>query len=216
MTKRNIPSLTVMAYRHLTDVIGDAGAGQSHMAYISVLSVSETTGEDLEHHINRFRADGVTHLILDFRRNSGGYLGIAVDIANLLVPGGEPIFQTETAQGRRRTTYSTNQALPFEEVVVLVDVFTASAAELIAAAMQDAGVATIIGQVTYGKGTIQRVFMLPNGGGLSFTTDEYFRGNGGQINEIGVTPDIFVEMSPLDYETYRDGGILEALRVFNR
>ena len=159
--------------------------------YVQISSVGLSTGNDLRTAIRQMRYEGVTGILIDLRGNTGGYLDITIDIANQLVPQGV-VLQTINQAGRTRTYSSTLQEQPFENIVVLVNRFTASAAEVIASALQDSEVAIIIGEQTFGKGLVQSVYPMPTGGALKITTEKYFRRNGGEINNIGVAPCIEV------------------------
>ena len=163
--------------------------------YMQVSTFARATGGDVRRALNDMRRDGVTGIILDLRSNSGGYLDVTMDIANMLVPQGV-VLQTVNNEGRRRTYTSSLRRFPFESMVVLVNRFTASAAEVIASALQDANVAIVAGEPTFGKGLVQSIYALTAGGALMLTTEEYFRRSGGQINEIGVIPCVAVERDP--------------------
>ena len=139
----------------------------------------------------------------------------ALDICSLLVPRG-PVLYVVDAYKERYTFRSYLDKKPFANLVVLVDEYTASAAELITAALQDAGAAVVIGTNTFGKGTVQTWFPLSNKGTMKITTAEFFRRSGEKLNGIGVIPDFEVEMHYDDYETPNDAAILKALEVLKR
>jgi carboxyl-terminal processing protease len=101
-------------------------------------------------------------------------------------------------------------------MAVLVDENTASAAELLSAALQDAEAAVIIGRTTFGKGVVQSVFSLPAGGSFKLTTEEYFRRSGEKVNGVGVTPDYEIETELGDYETPRDGMLRKAVELLSQ
>jgi carboxyl-terminal processing protease len=211
MLKREIASTTVFT-DSLEDLMGDEGKGLDHIRYVAVSSISNNTGRALQRVIEQLQREGVTKLILDLRGNAGGYLDVAIEIGNMLIPSG-PVCFTVDNRGRRESLNSTLQVLPFQQVVVLVDEATASAAELIAAAMQDAGSGILVGETTYGKGVVQSIFNISGGGGLKLTTEEYLRRSGGKVNGIGVTPDYVVPTPRTDYETPRDKGLLKAVEL---
>ena len=159
-------------------------------AYIRVVSVGDETA-------NEFRAaleqiSDARGLILDLRGNSGGYLNTTVELANMLVPAG-PILTAYTNFGQSYAPVSTLENAPFYgKIIVLTDQSTASAAEVIASALQDSGAAIVVGQTTYGKGLIQSTF-ISELGVLKLTTEEFFRRNGETLNGVGVIPDIYVD-----------------------
>jgi carboxyl-terminal processing protease len=160
----------------------------------------------------QMRREGVTGLILDLRGNTGGYLDVTLEICRMLVPRGI-ILQTVGAAGRTRTFSSHLNAPPFGTMVVLTDRYTASAAEVIASALQDSGAAIVVGERTYGKGVIQSFFVNPSGGALRLTTEEYFTRNGNAINNVGITPDVEVAR---DNRQNHDGTLEKALEIILR
>ena len=209
MVKREIKSLTVFTDK-LSDLLGPS-VNAAQYRYISVTMVAENTAVDLKNAVAACKAAGVKGIVLDLRGNTGGYLDIAVDICRILVPEGA-IYHQRDARGRRHSEYTFLKEKPFGKMVVLVDSHTASAAELIASALQDSGAALIIGETTYGKGVIQTLFSLPAGGALKLTNYEFFRRGGGALNGVGVTPDVIIEeMDYYVYETPEDTALIKAL-----
>lgn len=211
MYKREIHT-TVYADR-MENILGPQTRADA-FRYICITSISGTTADDLREIITSLKKEGVTGIVIDMRGNGGGYLETAVDICSQIVPKG-PVVHTVDSKGSQNTTYSALAKSPFEKMVVLVDGNTASAAELITAALQDAKAAVVIGETTYGKGVIQTLFPLITGGGFKLTTEEYLRRSGEKINKIGVTPDIAIEMNAVDYETSTDTALIKALEVLS-
>jgi len=193
--KEEIRSPTVIVERlhHLPEA--DGLNGLQDFRYMQISTVGLTTGRDVQLALSQMQNEGVQGIILDLRGNTGGYLEVAVEIANLMVPRGI-VLQTVSRSGRRYTYSSLLEEVPFDNVVVLVNRFTASAAEAIAAALQDSDAAVIIGEPTFGKGLVQSVYGIRTGGALMLTTEEYFRRNGEAINGVGVIPNVLVERSP--------------------
>jgi carboxyl-terminal processing protease len=164
-------------------------ANQDRYRIVRITGVGANTANDLRQAISYMQNEGVRGIIIDLRGNGGGYLDVTVDIANQIVPTGT-VLQTVNQAGRRRTYTSVLDEVPFENVVVLINRFTASAAEVIASALQDADAAILVGETTFGKGSVQTVYALRDGGVFKLTTEIYFRRNGEAINGIGVIPDI--------------------------
>ncbi|MCL2603425.1 MAG: S41 family peptidase [Defluviitaleaceae bacterium] len=135
---------------------------------------------------------GIRALIIDVRNNPGGSMPAVVQITNRLVPEGI-ITYTEHADGRREYHRATEEYLGLP-LVVLVNGRSASASEILAAAVQDTGAGTIIGTQTYGKGSVQNLMYLSDGHAVKMTIAKYFTPNGISIHGIGVTPDVVVEM----------------------
>ncbi len=160
--------------------------------YIKISTFTENTYTDFQKALNNFKEDGKTKLILDLRGNTGGYVEEAVNVAKLIVPNGVII----TARDKRGniTTYSSDlKTKPYEKCVVLVDGMTASAAEIVASAMQDSGAAKIVGEQTFGKGVMQSVMSFDDVGVIKMTTMEYSSRYGKKINGVGITPDVTVD-----------------------
>jgi carboxyl-terminal processing protease len=206
--KAPISSLTVF-----TDTILNlTGEDYPGIGYINLSSFSENTAVDLQLAFDNLKNAGIDKLILDMRLNAGGYLDVAEDICDMLVPAG-PMYHTRDAAGNEHTENSKLETSPFSQIVVLVDEYTASAAELLSAAMQDAEAAVIVGQTTYGKGVVQTIYGLPAGGAFKLTTQEYFRRSGEKVDGVGVVPDHKVSSEIKDYETPEDKMLLKAIEL---
>ena len=193
----SFPSVTVESLKNLQE---DYGLNYlEFFRHIRINTMGYNASNYVRQALSQMKAEGVEGIILDLRGNAGGYLHVTIDIANQLVPQGV-VFQTIDRAGRIRTYSSLLAEAPFDNIVVLVDRFTASAAEVIASALQDSNAAVIVGETTFGKGSIQSIYTLNIGGALILTTGEYFRRSGEAINGIGVIPCIFVQQSqdPMD------------------
>jgi len=142
-----------------------------------------------------------TGLIVDLRSNPGGYLRSALEMTGLFFPEGTLILYREGRDWKDREDYFAPDGPDFPEVpiVFLVDRNTASAAEILAGCLQDFDRAVIVGEKTFGKGSIQQVYQLRNGGGLRQTVAKYFFPSGRTINKTGVEPDIEIEGSHAGY-----------------
>ena len=197
-------------FQEATNVVG-INADLSRFRYMRLSMVGRQSGDDVRQALDQMRAEGVESLILDLRSNGGGDLNATLDIGNQIIPRGV-ILQSVNQSGRRRTYSSTLQEQPFENIVVLVDRYTASAAEVIASALQDSGAGIVIGETTFGKGTVQMFYAMRTGGYLRLTVEEYFRRNGETIDGIGVIPDILVE----DHRDFSAGGRNEIDPVLTR
>ncbi|MEN6389620.1 MAG: S41 family peptidase [Syntrophomonas sp.] len=137
----------------------------------------------------------VKGLILDLRNNGGGEFESSINIASIFLSGKDVVSSVD-AKGNKEV----RQALPGNTVtmplVVLVNGDSASAAEILAGALQDNKRAVLVGEKTYGKGLVQTVFPLPDGGALKLTTQKYFTPQGNDINKIGIVPDFKVSNDP--------------------
>ena len=144
--------------------------------------------------LNAFKEVGVRGIIFDVRSNTGGQLDICLDICDMVLPEGLIVY-TEDRNGRRENYYSDAEHCEIP-MVVLVNEMSASASEIFAAAIQDYGVAKIVGTKTFGKGIVQTQYEFPSdGAGMQLTTSRYFTPKGRSIHGEGVTPDVVVEMN---------------------
>lgn len=144
--------------------------------------------------LNAFKEAGVRGIIFDVRSNTGGQLDICLDICDMVLPEGLIVY-TEDRNGRRENYYSDAEHCEIP-MVVLVNEMSASASEIFAAAIQDYGVAKIVGTKTFGKGIVQTQYEFPSdGAGMQLTTSRYFTPKGRSIHDEGVTPDVVVEMN---------------------
>lgn len=164
---------------------------EDNIGYIKITEFNNHTLENVLIALKRFNMNKVDKIIFDVRNNPGGSLSEVVNVLRFLVPEG-PIVHVKYADGETETYYSYNDEVAFK-LAVLVNNGSASASEIFAGAIQDTGVGTIIGTTTYGKGTVQTIIPLVNGGGIKLTIAEYFTPNMNPVNKIGIKPDIVVE-----------------------
>jgi carboxyl-terminal processing protease len=157
---------------------------------------------------------GATSIVFDLRGNPGGYISTAQAIASEFMTPGELIFTVEhEGQVDRWEAQEGGLAQSDDiEVVVLVDAGSASASEIVAAALQESGRATLVGQPTFGKNTVQIWNDLPNGGGLRLTTDRWFTPSHDTVADGGVVPDVVVE-APEDPASEEDPQLDRALEI---
>jgi carboxyl-terminal processing protease len=178
-----------------------------------------STTRDVRKLIERLKADGgVDGLVLDLRENGGGHLSEAIGLVNLFVPKG-PVVQLRETGGRVEVLESEDQGVAYDgPLTILVDRFSASASEIFAAAMQDYGRGLVIGQETYGKGSVQNLYPLdryalgqdPGYGQLTVTIGMYYRVTGDSTQNRGVVPDLRLPsaISPDEVgESSRDGSL---------
>lgn len=146
---------------------------------------------DFKKKLEKLSDEGVKVLILDLRGNSGGLLSEAVDLARIFIDEGIIVIVKEK---KSTITYSGKDTKYAEiPLVVIVDKGSASASEIFAGAIQYHNRAKLVGNTTFGKGTVQKIYSLPDGSGIKFTTADYFLSSDKSINEVGVIPDIIVE-----------------------
>lgn len=179
-----------------------------NIGYISISSFIETTGEDFSQALKELEEDGAQGLVLDLRDNGGGLVDACVQVADEFLDEGVVVY-VEDRDGNR-TDYDAKDGKTDLKTVVLVNENSASASEILAAALQDKGF-EIVGQTTYGKGVIQSTAQLEDGSALKLTIMQYFSPDGNAINEKGVTPDHQVANEENSGE---DAQLDEALSLF--
>lgn len=149
-------------------------------------------GEGVENifsdYMEKCEKEKIEKMILDLTECPGGYVHVMNAIANEIMPSGK--IMTAKFKNREETYYSELEKCPFEEIVVKVSSQTASAAEILAAGLQEAGVAKVVGVNTYGKTSIQSFHRLESGAAFKLTCGEYLTRNGNDISKTGVVPDI--------------------------
>jgi carboxyl-terminal processing protease len=178
------------------------------VAYVQLLGFSRGAHVELKDEIDRLDEAGAKGLVLDLRGNGGGLLTEGVLTSSLFVEDGA-IVSTKRRNGGDETFDAVGDALPERPMVVLINGDTASASEILTAALQDSGVAEVVGQTSFGKGTFQEVIPLDNGGALDLTVGQYLTRNGESVNGTGIAPDV---KAPDDPSTRRDEGLARALR----
>jgi carboxyl-terminal processing protease len=168
------------------------------IGYIQIREFSDHTGEQFDDSLNGLLKKGIDGLVIDLRNNPGGLLDSAVEVAEPFFKKGELIVYTQGRRPADRENYlSETEGDPLKiPVAVLVNQGTASAAEIVTGALKDAGRGVIVGERSYGKGSVQSIFKLKNGEGLRLTTAHYFTPSGNLIHAKGVTPQVEVVMSP--------------------
>ncbi len=177
--------------------------GQLRVGYIELDEFSAHAAEQMKEAIEDLQTQGVSGFVLDLRGNPGGLLFASVDIARMFLENGK-IVRTSDRRGGDRQFWANRTALTDLPLVVLVDRNSASASEILAGAFKDNGRATIVGDRTFGKGTVQSVYSLSDGSGLAVTISRYYSPSGIDINRQGVAPDIMVKLTREDKQQLRN------------
>jgi carboxyl-terminal processing protease len=186
--------------------------GGEPVGYVRLLSFTKGVHAELRQAIERLDERGAEGLVLDLRGNGGGLLTEAILVSSLFVEDGVIVSTKARTQGDREYE-AIGSALPERPIVVLVDKGTASAAEILTAALAEEGLGTVVGEQTFGKGSFQQVFPLDNGGGIELTVGEYLTSSGRSLAEEGFEP----EVRAVDREkTKQDEALDRALRVLGR
>ena len=161
------------------------------IGYIRIASFSEHTADEFKDAYRALEKDGVKGMIIDLRENPGGLVTSCVAIANMVVPKG-PVVSVVQKDGTREE-YKSDLSEEKYPLVVLIDGNSASASEILAGALQDTGAATIVGQTSYGKGSVQVILPLYDDDALKLTIAKYYTPSGRSIDGTGIEPDVRVE-----------------------
>ena len=178
--------------------------GDNKVGYIRLVQFGEKTSADLETALKKLKSEGMQGLVLDLRGNPGGLLEQAVDVCEKFLPRGNLVVTTEgrnPSQNSVRKAKGRGDELHNMPMVVLVNLGSASASEIVAGCLQDTKRAIILGEKTFGKGSVQSILPLTDGSALRLTTAKYYTPSHKVIHEEGITPDIVV---PLTDEDERD------------
>lgn len=170
------------------------------IGYLQITSFDEVTVDQFAAAYEDLEKSGMKGLIIDVRSNPGGLLTSVLDISRKILPKGLIVY-TEDKYGQKNE-YSCDGANEIDiPLVVLINGNSASASEILAGAVQDYGIGTIVGKTTYGKGVVQNIFALSDGSAVKLTISNYFTPSGNNIHGIGIIPDVEVE---LDVDKYYD------------
>lgn len=171
----------------------DGGVG-----YVQITEFAEHTGDQFAKALDGLLKQGASSLVLDLRNNPGGLLDSAVEVAELFFKKGEIVVYTQGRKQSDREDYRSEiDGPPLElPLAVLINSGSASAAEVVTGALKDTGRAVVVGERSFGKGSVQSVFKLKNGEGLRLTTARYYTPSGVSIHEKGITPHVEVVMTP--------------------
>lgn len=172
--------------------------GQQGMAYIAISNFNQNTPMELAEIISELEKEQtIQGIILDLRNNPGGSVESVLSVADQFLSQGNHIMWVE--EKKKETCYDAENANPMAyPLVVLVNENSASASEILSGALKENGRATLVGVTTFGKGIIQSVYPLSDGAGVKVTTAEYLSPDKNKIHEVGVTPNVEVEMATDD------------------
>lgn len=176
--------------------------GDNKIGYIRLTQFGEGTANDLETALKKLTKEGMQGLVLDLRNNPGGLLDQAVRVCELFVKRGDLIVSTEGRGLQADAKYPSRgrDQFPHLQIVVLVNGGSASASEIVAGCLQDRGRAFIMGEQTFGKGSVQSIMPLQDGSALRLTTAKYYTPSHKVIHERGITPDSIIPMSEEEEE----------------
>jgi len=167
--------------------------GEGRIAYIRISRFDNDATINLDTALSEFNLENLDGMILDLRNNPGGLLKEAISVSKRFVDQNVIIVSTRGRVAGKEQFWSTGNLIPNLPLAVLINGGTASAAEITAAAIRDHEMGILIGECSFGKGLIQRVFKLPDGSALKLTTGEYFTPLGQAVNKVGLSPDISID-----------------------
>ena len=167
---------------------------ENDIGYIEITSFDEETASEFKTKLEELLSQNVKSLIIYLRNNGGGIVQEATQIADYLLDKGQKIIITKDKNGNEEVTMSKQEKITDLPIVVLTNAYTASSAEILTSALKDNNRAQVVGIKTYGKGVIQNVYRLTDGSALKLTTQEYYTALGNKLNEIGIEPNVEVEL----------------------
>jgi carboxyl-terminal processing protease len=180
-------------------LIDPALTGQFKVGYVRIVQFNEPTADEFAKTLDDLQKQGMQALVLDLRNNPGGLLNSAVDVLGQFLPPNTKVVSTQgrsPSQKHEYSTPSTGKERPRFPLVVLVNEGSASGSEIVAGALKDLHRAIVVGETTFGKGSVQNVMQLPDGSALRFTTAKYYTPSKAVIQGNGVTPNILVPLTP--------------------
>jgi len=203
-SKRNF-EVTIVREMIKTESVRDVQLLSDNIDYVQITQFTERTGEEFIKALNKLSDLKATALIIDLRNNPGGLLDAAVAVAEPFFKKGELIVYTQGRKASDREDYKAeSDDAPLEvPTAVLINAGSASAAEIVSGALKDTGKAVIVGERSFGKGSVQSIFKLKNGEGMRLTTARYYTPSGITLHEKGVLPTVEVVMTPEDDQNIR-------------
>ena len=171
--------------------------GGKKIGYIELTTFSRDTGKEFKEHLSKLEKTDIEGLIIDVRGNPGGLLSSAEEIANELVPNQKPFVQIVGKDGNPEKIYTRlKQKKPYP-IILIMDRGSASASEVLAAALKEAGGYKTLGETTFGKGTVQQQLQLDDESHIKLTTYKWLTPDGNWIHKTGIKPDVFVMQKDL-------------------
>ena len=195
-----------------TKILGD----QKNIGYIKLKSFNENSDKQLIQKIKNYEKQKLIGYIIDLRNNPGGLLNQAVAITDFFLEKGEIVSTKGRRISETRKFFArSGDGIKGKPVIVLINNGSASASEIFAGALKDHKRAIILGENSYGKGSVQSIIPLNNGGGIRLTISKYYLPSGKSISEVGVSPDIVIEeQSQFELDSDKDNQLKYAIRLF--
>ncbi len=189
---------------------------QKNIGYIKLKSFNENSDKQFIKKVKSYEKQDLVGYIIDLRNNPGGLLNQAVTITDFFLEKGEIVSTKGRRISETRKFFArTGDGISGKPIIVLINGGSASASEIFAGALKDHKRAIILGENSYGKGSVQSVIPLRNGGGIRLTISKYYLPSGKSISEVGVSPDIIVEeANQFELETDKDNQLKYAVKLF--
>ena len=192
---------------------------EENIGYIRLTSFNENSSDQIEKQIKKLKKNkNLNSFILDLRNNPGGLLNQAIRISDFFLENGEIVSTKSRKKSDNRKWFAKKGDITDgKTLLVLINYGSASASEIVAGALKDHKRAIILGENSFGKGSVQSIIPLRNGGGMRLTISKYYLPSGKSISEVGVTPDIVVEEIGDDFKinSDKDNQLNYAIRLFN-
>lgn len=184
------------------------------IGYIRISIFASNTGTQFKSELDKMEKDGIDNLIIDLRENSGGHLTTAEEIISLFLDSTHPIYQIES-KGKTRKYYSKGKRDTDMKIVLLVNGGSASASEVLTSALKEQLGSVVVGEKTYGKGTVQELQTLPSGGKYKLTTKTWITSKGKKVDKKGIEPDVQVSLDDNYYKDPNDENDLQLQKAID-
>ncbi|MCL5037744.1 MAG: S41 family peptidase [Chloroflexi bacterium] len=213
--EKNLLTLTPIRDHVVIHAIKPPEILNNDIGYIKMRFFSNDTAGELKDAIKELRSKGAKALILDVRNNGGGYLNTAVDVSSLFLPDNASVVKIRDRNGDA-SEYSSNGKGAFDlPMVLLINRYSASASEILAGCLKDNKIAILIGEKTYGKGSVQTIMEM-DGPVLKVTIQKFYTPNDNVIDKVGVSPDIKIDLTPDKVSKPDDAQIKKAIEVLEQ
>jgi carboxyl-terminal processing protease len=206
---RQVIEVNSVHWRPITTTLPDAA--EAVVGYIRITGFTERTAKEVQHALRELKSMNSQAYLIDLRDNGGGLLAAAVDVASEFLNDGVVVFEKkrDASETSYRVRTDVAKTIGAEPVAVLINGNTASSAEIVAAALQDYDRGTLVGQKSFGKGSVQLIFDLTDGSAVRVTTSKWFTPDHRELDGVGLTPDVAAD-GPVDTQLTTAIGVLSA------
>jgi carboxyl-terminal processing protease len=184
-----------------------------NIGHLQISNFSDTTKEEVQEALDRFRVSGGVGLVLDLRNNPGGLLSSVVDVASEFLSFGLVLYEINSHGDRTDWKVKAGGRAQEVPMVVIINAYSASASEVLSGALLDHERAQVVGATSFGKGSVNTLRPLKDGSGLYFSIARWYTPNGSLIEGVGITPSVLVEADPEDPQDVQLERALEILKL---